>query len=205
MFSPEASMNARSIGGAAAAAAIVAVSFTTVTAQRGQGAAPPDPSTSLGAGTETPRMADGHPDLNGWWGGGGGGFAGGRTLADLTDEKGNVFLQLNARSQGSALGTRVRSAASNFERDSGVGQRADPNKANLQAGAVGEGAEPRRQRQRRGSDVPLRSRGRAAHGLPQQNRDESDGGRVPLRQREHVPLDSDQQGAQPRSRSDVQG
>lgn len=54
-------MNARSIGGAAAAAAIVAVSFTTVTAQRGQGAAPPD-------NAPMPRMADGHPDLNGWCG-----------------------------------------------------------------------------------------------------------------------------------------
>src|SRR5258705_4298231 len=120
MFSPEASMNARSIGGAVAAAAIAAVSFTPVTAQRGQGAAPPD-------NAPTPCMADGHPDLNGWWGGGGG-FGGGRSLADLTDEKGNVFLQLNARSQGSALGTASGQLASNFERDSGVGQRADPNK-----------------------------------------------------------------------------
>src|SRR5258705_407612 len=75
----------------------------------------------------TPRMTDGPPDLNGWWGGGGG-FAGGRTLADLTDEKGNVYLQLNARSQGSALGTTSGQLAENFERDSGVAQRADPNK-----------------------------------------------------------------------------
>src|SRR5258705_1348059 len=121
MFSPEASMNARSIGAAAAAAAIVAVSFTTVTAQRGQDAAPPDSAP-------TPRVAGGHPDLNGWGGGDGGGVGGGRTLADLTDEKGNVYLQLNARSQGSALGTASGQLASNFERDSGVGQRADPNK-----------------------------------------------------------------------------
>ena len=127
-------MNARSIGGAAAAAAIVAVSFTTVTAQRGQGAAPPDPSTSLGASTETPRMADGHPDLNGWWGGGGG-FGGGRTLADLTDEKGNVFLQLNAR-RGPRSAPRPVSS-SNSERDSGVGQQRRTIWRSL-----GQGAEP---------------------------------------------------------------
>src|SRR2546423_6238656 len=74
MFSPEASMYARSIGGAAAAAAIVVMSFAPVTAQRGQGAAqPPD-------NAPTPRMADGHPDMNGWWGGGGGGVRRRRAL-----------------------------------------------------------------------------------------------------------------------------
>src|SRR5213593_3694117 len=121
MFSPEGSMSARVIGGIAAAAAIV-VSFAPVGAQRGQAAAQQRDSAP------TPRMADGHPDLNGWWGGGGGGFGGGRSLADLTDEKGNVTLQLNARSQGSALGTSSGQLAENFERDSGVRQRADPNK-----------------------------------------------------------------------------
>jgi hypothetical protein len=121
MFSPEDSMKARSIGGFAAATAIVAASLVPAVAQRGGGAAqPPD-------NAPTPRMADGHPDLTGWWGGGGG-FGGGRTLADLTDEKGNVFLQLNARSQGSALGTASGQLATNFERDSGVNQRSDPNK-----------------------------------------------------------------------------
>ena len=113
-------MKPRFLVGVVAAAALAALSLAPVAAQRGQGAQPPD-------NAPTPRMADGHPDLNGWWGGGGG-FGGGRSLADLTDEKGNVFLQLNARSQGSALGTASGQLATNFERDSGVGQRADPNK-----------------------------------------------------------------------------
>src|SRR6476646_7252185 len=111
MFSPEASMKARIIG-AVAAAAIMALSSAPLGAQRGQGAA------REGDNAPTPRMADGHPDLNGWWGGGGGGFGGGRSLADLTDEKGNVTLQLNARSRGSALGTSTGQLAENFERDS---------------------------------------------------------------------------------------
>jgi hypothetical protein len=122
MFGPEVSMKPRSIGGCVIAAAIVAASLTSAAAQRGGGA------SQQAAGAPTPRMTDGHPDLNGWWGGGGGGFGGGRTLADLTDEKGNVTLQLNARSQGSALGTSAGQLAENFERDSGVRQRADPNK-----------------------------------------------------------------------------
>ena len=100
----------------------MALSSAPLGAQRGQGAA------REGDNAPTPRMADGHPDLNGWWGGGGGGFGGGRSLADLTDEKGNVTLQLNARSQGSALGTSTGQLAENFERDSGVRQRADANK-----------------------------------------------------------------------------
>jgi len=114
-------MKPRFTGGVAVAAAIAALSWAPIAAQRQQAAGQPD-------NAPTPRMADGHPDLNGWWGGGGGGFGGGRTLADLTDEKGNVYLQLNARSQGSALGTASGQLATNFERDSGVGQRADPNK-----------------------------------------------------------------------------
>jgi hypothetical protein len=122
MFRPEDSMIARSIGGFIVATAVVAALIASPAAQRG-GGAPQGSDTA-----PTPRMADGHPDLNGWWGGGGGGFAGGRTLPDLTDEKGNVFLQLNARSQGSALGTTSGQLAENFERDSGVAQRADPNK-----------------------------------------------------------------------------
>src|ERR1051325_1628211 len=99
MFRPEDSMVARSIAGFTVAIAVVAAFIASPAAQRG-GGAPPGPDSA-----PTPRMADGHPDLNGWWGGGGGGFAGGRTLADLTDEKGNLTLQLNARSQGCAPGT----------------------------------------------------------------------------------------------------
>jgi hypothetical protein len=121
MLRSEDSMIARSIAGLTSAVAVVAVLVTSPSAQRG-GGVPQGPDNS-----PTPRMADGHPDLNGWWGGGGG-FAAGRTLADLTDEKGNVYLQLNARSQGSALGTTSGQLAENFERDSGVSQRADPNK-----------------------------------------------------------------------------
>ncbi len=122
MFRPEDRMIARSIGGFVVATVVVAALMASPAAQRGGGG----PQAADNA--PTPRMADGHPDLNGWWGGGGGGFAGGRTLADLTDEKGNVYLQLNARSQGSALGTTSGQLAENFERDSGVAQRADPNK-----------------------------------------------------------------------------
>lgn len=115
-------MIARFIGHLIIATAVVAAFMASLAAQRGGGG----PQASDNA--PTPRLANGHPDLNGWWGGGGGGFAGGRTLADLTDEKGNVYLQLNARSQGSALGTTSGQLAENFERDSGVAQRADPNK-----------------------------------------------------------------------------
>jgi len=122
MFRSEETMIARSIGGFIVATAVLAPLMASPAAQRGGG----DPQAPDNA--TTPRMADGYPDLNGWWGGGGGGFAGGRTLADLTDEKGNVYLQLNARSQGSALGTTTGQLAENFERDSGVAQRADPNK-----------------------------------------------------------------------------
>src|SRR4029079_17515300 len=121
MFRPEDTMIARSIGGFVVATAVLAALMASPSAQRG-GGGPQAPDDA-----PTPRMGDGHPDLNGWWGGGGG-FAGGRTLADLTDEKGNVYLQLNARSQGSALGTTSGQLAENFERDSGVAQRAAPNK-----------------------------------------------------------------------------
>src|SRR5215813_8057495 len=119
-FSGRIRMKPRFFGGIAVAVACAALSITPASAQRQQAPQQPD-------NAPTPKMADGHPDLNGWWGGGGG-FGGGRTLADLTDEKGNVYLQLNARSQGSALGTTSGQLAENFERDSGVGQRADPNK-----------------------------------------------------------------------------
>src|SRR4029434_2519061 len=118
MFRSEDSMIARSIGGFIVATAVVAALIASPAAQRGGGAAQAPDSAP------TPRMAEGYPDLTGWWGGGGGGFAGGGTLADLTDEKGNVYLQLNARSQGSALGTTSGQLAENFTRDSGGCQRA---------------------------------------------------------------------------------
>jgi len=83
----------------------------------------PDP-----AAAPTPRMADGHPDLNGWWGGNFVFGSFGKQITELTDEKGNVNFSLPARSQGSALGTTSGQLAVNFERDSGVADRADPNK-----------------------------------------------------------------------------
>jgi hypothetical protein len=114
-------MKPRFIGvGVAVATAVAALGLAPVAAQQQRPAPAQDDAP-------TPRMTDGHPDLNGWWGGGGG-FGGGRTLADLTDEKGNITLQLNARPEGSALGTASGQLATNFERDSGIGQRADPNK-----------------------------------------------------------------------------
>jgi hypothetical protein len=83
----------------------------------------PDP-----AAAPTPRIAGGHPDLNGWWGGNFVFGSFGKQITELTDEKGNINFSLPARSQGSALGTASGQLAVNFERDSGVGDRADPNK-----------------------------------------------------------------------------
>jgi hypothetical protein len=65
------------------------------------------------ANVETPRTADGHPDLNGFWGGGGGGRGGENPF----DEKGNLNLAGNYRKNNPVNG----------ERDSGVGQRFGPN------------------------------------------------------------------------------
>ena len=72
MFRPEDSMIARSFAGFSFAVAVVGAFIASPAAQRGGGA----PQRSDNA--STPRLADGHPDLNGRWGGGGGGFAAGR-------------------------------------------------------------------------------------------------------------------------------
>lgn len=61
----------------------------------------------------TPRTADGHPDLTGLWNGGGNG-----NVNVVIDEKGNVHIPLNSR----------ETSPVNFERDSGIRQRADSNR-----------------------------------------------------------------------------
>ena len=71
----------------------------------------------------TPRTPDGHPDMSGMWGGGGGGGGG-----DKPDEKGNltiVFKQRPCSEQQRDVGECAQ--AVNFERDSGIQQRADAN------------------------------------------------------------------------------
>lgn len=65
------------------------------------------------ANAPTPRMADGHPDLNGFWGGGGGGRGGESPF----DAQGNLRLAGNYRKNNPING----------ERDSGIGQRFGPN------------------------------------------------------------------------------
>src|SRR5258707_4399881 len=121
MSALEGSMKPRFIGGIAVAAAVAAIALTPVAAQRGGQQLAPD-------NAPTPRMTDGHPDLNGWWGGGGG-FGGGRTLSGLTDGKGNITLQLNARPEGAALCTASGQLATHFQRGSGIGQPAGAHKA----------------------------------------------------------------------------
>jgi len=84
---------------------------------RAGGAAPPQQNVP------TPRTPDGHPDLSGMWGGGGGGGGG-----DKPDEKGNltvVFKQRPCSDHQRDSGECAQ--AVNFERDSGVQQRADQN------------------------------------------------------------------------------
>jgi hypothetical protein len=98
-------MNGRFLGGLAAAAAIAALWTVPTHTQATQG--------GNGAGaTPTPRLADGHPDLSGLWGNVGG-FGNAQT-----DASGNVSVILNARD----------GSPENFERDSGIRQRMDPNK-----------------------------------------------------------------------------
>ena len=110
----------RRSGGFSVAVALVAVAILAspalVAAQRRGGPAPAGPAMP------TPRTADGHPDLTGMWGGGGGGGGGN------VDENGNAVNHLNARTQGSALGTQEGQGLINFERDSGIMQRSDANK-----------------------------------------------------------------------------
>ena len=95
----------QSLTAAAAAVALLAISV---------GAQGQAQTGRQGASVPTPRTANGHPDLSGMWGGFGGGPFGGNPV-DLTKD---VTITLNARD----------GSPENFERDSGLRQRMDPNK-----------------------------------------------------------------------------
>ena len=72
----------------------------------------------------TTRTSDGKPDLSGFWGGGGGGQGG-----EKPDEKGNLkFLQRGRPCSPLQAGTQECAPGVNFERDSGIRQRMNPNK-----------------------------------------------------------------------------
>jgi hypothetical protein len=79
----------------------------------------------------TPRMPDGTPDFNGIWSGGGGGAGFG---AENPDDDDNVVALLRARApeldRNAPVGTDANYAHAivNFERDSGMMQRMDPNR-----------------------------------------------------------------------------
>jgi len=75
---------------------------------RGGGAAPTNAAL---AAMPTPKLADGHPDLNGRWGGGGGG--GGNPATQRFDAQGNYHNVRNDR----------KASPVNQERDAGLSQR----------------------------------------------------------------------------------
>src|SRR5262245_30184156 len=91
-------------------AAVVCVSTSNPTAQYGGGGGGRAAEDAKLAAMPTPKMADGHPDLNGRWGGGG--FGGGGN-AQRFDARGNYHNLRNDR-KGSPV---------NQERDSGLDQR----------------------------------------------------------------------------------
>jgi len=111
----------------AAATLAAAISLVSLHAAPQYGAPPATPQggragAAAPQNVPTPRTPDGHPDLSGMWSGGGG--AGGEKL----DEKGNrtiLFKQRPCSQQ--QVDTGNCAAGVNFERDSGVEQRADAN------------------------------------------------------------------------------
>jgi hypothetical protein len=88
--------------------------------------------TAADAEGGTPRTPWGHPDFNGIWGGGGGG--GGVNANDPEEDSSNVVALLNARNNEADFDAPVGTDRNyglgivNFERDSGILQRSDPNR-----------------------------------------------------------------------------
>lgn len=94
------------------AVAALSASYATVEAERQGGAAQAPPPAA-----PAPRLPDGTPDISGLWdgtAGGGGGF-----FNPTTDARGNIILGVGRGREGSLT---------NFERDSGLAQRSDPNR-----------------------------------------------------------------------------
>jgi hypothetical protein len=111
----------------AAATLAAAISLVSVHAAPQYGAPPAAPQGGRAGGAApqnvpTPRTPDGHPDLSGMWGGGGGGGG------EKPDEKGNLTILFKQRPcSPQQIDNGNCAAGVNFERDSGVEQRADPN------------------------------------------------------------------------------
>jgi hypothetical protein len=101
----------------AAIVAVAAVWLITSRAATQEGSAPNREGASARA---TPRMPDGKPDLSGVWMGGGGGDGGVKP-----DAAGN--LTVLTRGRPCAPGQSECAPGINFERDSGVRQRMNPN------------------------------------------------------------------------------
>jgi hypothetical protein len=78
---------------------------------QGRGGGAGQPTAAQLAAMPTPKLADGHPDLNGRWGGGGGG--GGNAATTRFDAQGNYHNVRNDR----------KASPVNQERDAGLSQR----------------------------------------------------------------------------------
>jgi len=96
---------------AAVTAAALHLSPASLAAQ-GRGMGGDNAAAEAALTMPTPKSADGHIDLTGFWAGGGG------NANVVIDEKGNIHIPLNSR----------ETSPVNFERDSGLRQRADPNR-----------------------------------------------------------------------------
>jgi hypothetical protein len=108
----------RRLGVATILAIGVAVALATPSVVSGQrGGAAPAPENA-----QTPRTGDGHPDLSGMWGGRGGGGQ------PKPDEKGNLTVLTRGRPcSRTQVAAGTCAPAVNFERDSGIQQRMNPN------------------------------------------------------------------------------